>query len=28
LGGGIISEISPNYYELGRSLPEVPAVQV
>jgi tRNA-specific 2-thiouridylase len=28
LGGGIISEISPNYYELGRALPEVPAVQV
>lgn len=26
LGGGIISEIAPNYYELGKPLPEVASV--
>ena len=26
LGGGIISEISPNYFELGRPLPKVAAI--
>ena len=26
LGGGIISEISPNYFQLGRPLPEIAAV--
>lgn len=28
LGGGIISEIAPNYYELGKGLPEVFSVKV
>lgn len=28
LGGGIISEVGPNYFELGKRLPKVPAVQV
>jgi tRNA-uridine 2-sulfurtransferase len=28
LGGGIIREISPNYYRLGKSLPEIIAAQV
>lgn len=28
LGGGIISEISPNYYVLEKNLPEVPAIKV
>jgi tRNA-specific 2-thiouridylase len=28
LGGGIISEVAPNYFELGKPLPEILAVQV
>lgn len=28
LGGGIITEINPDFFERGMSLPEVPAVQV
>jgi tRNA-specific 2-thiouridylase len=28
LGGGIIDEVSPNYYELGKALPEVLAVKI
>lgn len=28
LGGGIISEIAPNYYQLGRPLPEIVSVQI
>ena len=28
LGGGIISEITPNYFELGKPLPKVPSVQI
>src|SRR5690606_17289453 len=28
IGGGVIQEISPNYFELGRDLPEVLSVKV